>query len=82
MKIDGIMTNPAPPGQLVIIEGDGLDAATSYCSETSWSPSRSTALGTSRQRSLVGWARSRCLPIELEDGDKSSGVSFTFFEGS
>ncbi len=27
MKINKIITNPAPPGQLVIIEGDELDTA-------------------------------------------------------
>jgi hypothetical protein len=27
MKIDSIMAHPAPPGQLVIGQGDGLDAA-------------------------------------------------------
>jgi hypothetical protein len=27
MKIDSVIANPAPPGRLVIVQGDGLDAA-------------------------------------------------------
>ena len=75
MKIDGFMTNPAPPGQLVITQGDGLDAAHKLLFGGKPVPFKVNSAGNLETEISRGSGAVE-VPIELEDGDKSSGLLY------
>jgi hypothetical protein len=79
MKIDKIITNPAPPGQLVIIEGNGLDAADKlYFGDE---PTAFTVNSTgSIETTIPSGSGTVEVTVEGEDGGKSNSVSFTYLE--
>ena len=81
MKIDSIITNPAPPGQPVIIQGDGLDAADKLLFGDESVPFKVNSTG-SIETTVPDGSGTVDVTVELEDGDKSNIVSFTFLEGS
>jgi IPT/TIG domain len=81
MKIDSITTNPAPPGQPVIIQGDGLDAAEKVLFGDESVPFKVNSTG-SIEANVPSGSGTVDVTVELEDGDKSNSVSFTFLEVS
>jgi uncharacterized protein YfaP (DUF2135 family) len=81
MKIDDIITNPAPPGQPVIIQGEGLDAAEKLLFGDESVPFKVNSTG-SIEATVPHGSGTVDVTVELADGDKSNSVSFTFLEVS
>jgi hypothetical protein len=81
MKIDKIITNPAPPGQLVIIQGDGLDATHKLLFGSEPVPFKINSAGSVEAEVPHGSGTVE-VTVEPEDGNKSNSVSFTFLEVS
>ncbi len=77
MKIDNIITSPAPPGQPVIIQGDGLDAAEKLLFGDESVPFKVNSTG-SIEATVPNGSGTVDVTVELENGDKSNSVSFTF----
>jgi hypothetical protein len=79
MKIDKIITNPAPPGQLVLIEGDGLEDADKlhFGDESIQFKVNSTG---SIETTIPSGSGTVDVTVEGKDGDKSNSVRFTFLE--
>ncbi|MDQ3763556.1 MAG: IPT/TIG domain-containing protein [Actinomycetota bacterium] len=77
MKIDKIITNPAPSGQPVIIQGDGLDAAHKLLFGDESVPFKVNSTG-SIEANVPSASGTVEVTVELEDGEKSNSVSFTF----
>ncbi|MGQ0718166.1 MAG: IPT/TIG domain-containing protein [Pseudonocardiales bacterium] len=79
MKIDSIITNPAPPGQPVIIKGDGLDAAKQLLFGNEPVPFKVNSTG-GIETNVPDGSGTVDVTVEMEDGAKSNSVSFTFLE--
>ncbi len=79
MKIDTIITNPAPPGQLVIIEGEGLAAAEKLHFGDEPIPFKVNSTGNI-ETTIPSGSGTVDVAVEGQDGDKSNSVSFTFLE--
>ncbi|MGH3693518.1 MAG: IPT/TIG domain-containing protein [Pseudonocardiaceae bacterium] len=79
MKIDKIITNPAPPGQLVIIEGDGLASADKLHFGGEPTPFKVNSTG-SIETTIPSGSGTVEVIVEGEDGGKSNSVSFTYLE--
>jgi len=79
MKIDKIITNPAPPGQLVIIEGDGLAAADKLHFGGEPIPFKVNSTG-GIETTIPSGSGTVEVAVEGQDGEKSNSVSFTFLE--
>jgi hypothetical protein len=79
MKIDKIITNPAPPGQLVLIEGNGLDEADKLHFGDESIPFKVNSTG-SIETTIPGGSGTVEVTAEGKDGDKSNSVSFTYLE--
>lgn len=79
MKIDKIITNPAPPGQLVLIEGDGLEAAEKLHFGDESVPFKVNSTG-SIETTIPNGSGTVEVTAEGKDGDKSNSISFTFLE--
>lgn len=79
MKIDKIITNPAPPGQLVIIEGDDLEAAEKLHFGDESIPFNINSTG-GMETTIPNGSGTVEVIAEGKDGQKSNSVSFTFLE--
>ncbi|MGH3835604.1 MAG: IPT/TIG domain-containing protein [Pseudonocardiaceae bacterium] len=77
MKIDSIITSPAPPGQPVIIQGEGLDAAERLLFGSEPVPFKVNSTG-SIEAEVPDGSGTVDVTVELKDGGKSNSVSFTF----
>lgn len=81
MKIDSVVTNPAPPGQLVIIQGEGLSDAQKLLFGDESVPFTVNSTGSIETEVPPGSGTVE-VAVELADGNKSNSVSFTFLEVS
>jgi IPT/TIG domain len=79
MKIDSIVTNPAPPGQPVIIQGDGLDAADKLLFGDEPVPFKVNSTG-GLETNVPSGSGTVEVTVGRENGEKSNSVSFTFLE--
>ena len=79
MKIDKVITNPAPPGQLVIIQGEGLDGAQKLLFGNESVPFKVNSTGSIETEVPHGSGTVE-VAVEQADGNKSNSVSFTFLE--
>ena len=77
MKIDAIITNPAPPGQLLIIQGEGLDAAHKLLFGNEPVPFKINSTGGIETEAPNGSGEVE-VTAESEDGNKSNSVIFTY----
>jgi uncharacterized protein YfaP (DUF2135 family) len=81
MKIDTIITDPAPPGQLIIIRGEGLEGAQKLLFGNESVPFNINSTGSIEAEVPQGSGKVE-VTVESADGNKSNSVSFTFMEGS
>lgn len=81
MRIDSITTNPAPPGQPMIIQGDGLAAAEKLLFGDEPVPFKVNSTG-SIEANVPHGSGTVDVTVEGEDGDRSDSVSFTFLDVS
>ena len=79
MKIDKVITNPAPPGQLVLIQGEGLDGAQKLLFGDESVPFKVNSTGGIETEVPHG-SGTVVVAVELADGTKSNSVSFTYLE--
>jgi hypothetical protein len=79
MKIDNIITSPAPPGQPVIIQGEGLDAAHKLLFGNDSVPFKINNTGGIETEVPPG-SGSVEVSVESADGTKSNSVSFSYLE--
>jgi hypothetical protein len=77
MQIDSITPTSALPNTPVIIKGDGLDAADKLLFGDESVPFKVTRTG-SIEANVPSGSGTLDVTAELEDGDKSNSVSFTF----
>lgn len=81
MKIDSVIANPASPGQPMIVQGDGWDTAHKLLFGDKPVPCRDNNAGDSETEISCGSGTVE-VTIELENGNKSNSVRFTFLEVS
>ncbi|HKR52541.1 MAG TPA: IPT/TIG domain-containing protein [Pseudonocardiaceae bacterium] len=81
MKIDNIITNPAPAGQLIIIQGDGLGAAEQLRFGDEPVPFKVNSTG-GIETTVPDGSGTVEVAVEEKDGTKSNSVSFTYLEVS
>jgi IPT/TIG domain len=77
MKIDKIVTDPAPPGQLVLIQGEGLEGAHKVVFGDEPVPFKVNSTGSLEVTVPSGSGRVDVV-VEQENGERSNSVSFTF----
>ena len=81
MKIDKIVTDPAPPGQLVLIQGEGLEAADKVVFGNESVPFKVNSTG-SIEVTVPSGSGTVEVAVEQEDGGRSNSVDFTFLDVS
>jgi hypothetical protein len=79
MKIDSITPDSALPGTTLLIKGDGLDAADKLLFGDEQVPFKVKGPG-SVEADVPSGSGTVEVMFELEDGDKSNSVSFTFLQ--
>jgi hypothetical protein len=79
MKIDSITPDSALPGTTLLIKGDGLDAANKLLFGDEQVPFKVSGTG-SVEADVPSGSGTVEVMFELEDGDKSNSVSFTFLQ--
>ncbi|MGH3786221.1 MAG: IPT/TIG domain-containing protein [Pseudonocardiaceae bacterium] len=79
MKIDSIMPDSALPDTPLIIKGDGLDTADRLVFGGEPVPFKVTSTGSIEANAPSGSGTVDVI-AEVENGDKSNSVSFTFLE--
>ena len=79
MKINKIITNPAPPGQLVMIEGDDLEGADKLYFGNETIPFKINSTG-SIETTIPNGSGTVEVTVEGGDGGRSNSVSFTYLE--
>lgn len=77
MKIDSIITSTAPPGQLVLIQGEGLQAARKVLFGDEPVPFKVNSTG-GIELTVPSGSGTVDVSVEQEDGEKSNSVGFTF----
>ena len=79
MKIDSITPDSALPDTLVLIKGDGLDATGKLFFGDESVPFKVNPTG-GIEANVPSGSGTVEVTVELEDGDKSNSVSFTFLK--
>lgn len=79
MKIDSITPDSALPGTTLLIKGDGLDAADKLLFGDEQVSFKVNGTG-SVEADVPSGSGTVEVMFELEDGDKSNSVSFTFLQ--
>lgn len=79
MKIDNVIANPAPSGQLIIIQGDGLGEAQKLLFGGESVPFSVNSTGSIETEVPAGSGTVE-VAVEQADGNRSNSVSFTYLE--